>query len=201
MYIFITFMRNELCDELDMNIVTSFLRTRIHAILPTHPVVELSDPQLYIELCRLDPRKWNRGSTFYDSNQLSKLIVKMCMNQSEVTLDAEAFDALSGFLTSIDPRVALDLCDLEERYCPDSTDDEDEGLSGGFSSLQERCIDSLSENWKELNGSDIAQVEQMVQRSPEFLSDLLIQSVKKASSEVDNSRRSLRIVKMLRRCR
>ncbi|GAX22792.1 hypothetical protein FisN_24Lu073 [Fistulifera solaris] len=171
-----------LCDVFVMGLVTSFLRTRIQAVLPTHPIVEHSDPQLWANVCRLDPKKWNVGATIDNSCKWSRIVAKVCTHQGEDTLDSESFQTLTTPLASIDPSVALDLCKLEDRlYCKSDNDEAPSCLS----LLQERCVSALSEDWKGLNGSDVKQVENLMQRSPEFLVKLLIQSVKEASQEVD----------------
>jgi hypothetical protein len=180
----------QLCDEFIMGLVTSFLRTRIQAVLPTHPIVEHSDPWLWANVCRLDPKKWNVGVTMDETGKWSRIVAKICSRQTEETLDAELFQTLTFPLVSIDPSVALDLCELEDRLYRKSYDDDNRALASS-SLLQRRCATALSEDWKTLNGSDVNQVDNLLERRPEFLVKLLIQTVRKASREVDRLSREL----------
>ena len=174
----------QLNDEVVMDLVTDYLRAHIHAVRLKHAIVEQSDPQLWIDVLGLNESQ--KRIEMDDTRCLSKIIAKMCMNQSEEALDAEAFHTLTGMLTSIHPSVALDLCELDDRYCPDSDDDEDEGPPEGLSLLQERCAGALSATWTEFNVSaiDPTQAEKMMQRSPAFLFKLLVQSATEAWVEV-----------------
>ena len=97
-------------------------------------------------------------------------------------MDAETFHTLADSLTLIDPSAALDLCELADRY---RLEDENYGAIPGLHLFQERCATTLSNQWKDLDGMEDAQVDKMLQRSPEFLVSLLMQSLRRASREVD----------------
>lgn len=173
----------QLCDDLVMDLVTDCLRQSIDDVLPTHGIVTRSSPQLWIDALGLDPNKGNRRLNIYDTSQLSLVIAKMCMSQSEETMDAETFHTLADSLTFIDPNAALDLCELADRYC---LEDANYGAIPGLHLFQERCASTLANRWKDMDGMEDTQVDKMLQRSPEFLVSLLMQSLRRASREVDN---------------
>jgi hypothetical protein len=172
----------QLCNEPVMSLVTEFLRAHMDDILPTHWIVEQSHPQLWIDALGLDPSQGNKRCNIYDTSELSLVIAKMCLSQSEDTLDAKTFHTLGEFLTMIHPNAALDLCELADRY---SLDDANHGATPGLYLFQERCASTLSTQWKDLQSMDDLQKEKMLQRGPEFLVSLLMQSSKRASREVD----------------
>ncbi|GAX22793.1 hypothetical protein FisN_24Lh074 [Fistulifera solaris] len=173
----------QLCNEPVMSLVTEFLRAHVDNVLPTHLIVEQSHPQLWIEALGLDPSQGNKRCNIYDTSDLSLVIAKMCRNQNEDTLDAKTFHTLAEFLTMIHPNAALDLCELADRYRFD--DANHHGALPGLDLFQERCASTLSNQWQDLQSMDDLQVEKMLQRSPEFLVSLLMQSSKRATREVD----------------
>ncbi|GAX12498.1 hypothetical protein FisN_24Hh074 [Fistulifera solaris] len=170
----------QLCNEPVMTLVTDCLRAHMDDVLPTHSIVEQSHPQLWIEALGLD--QGNKRCNIYDTSDLSLVIAKMCMSQSEETLDAKTFYTLVNALTMVHPGAALDLCELADRY---RLDDANHGAISGLALFQERCASTLANQWKDLHSMDDLQIEKMLQRSPEFLVSLLMQSSKRASRDVD----------------
>ncbi|GAX12493.1 hypothetical protein FisN_24Hu068 [Fistulifera solaris] len=170
----------QLCNEPVMSLVTDFLKRNISAVLPTTPIVEQSSPDLWLSVLDLngDQDKIEIKNTV----QLSQVIARMCIRQPKETLDATTFHTLADGLTRIHSSVAWELSELADAY---RLHDEKVENESGLPLIQERCIDSLATKWQTLDGADKAQLEKMRQRSPAFLVELLVQTVREASKEID----------------
>ncbi|CAB9527868.1 unknown protein [Seminavis robusta] len=100
-------------------------------------------------------------------------------------LDLETFQALTRLEITplIEANAALTLCVLEDKAAKDSTKE--------LSKLQERCSDSLAQNWQSLVSPSDTTVRLLQDRQPTFLVDLLLKSLKDANTKLASSQASL----------
>jgi hypothetical protein len=70
-----------------MNLTLNFLRNNLYNAVSKHRIVNSPDPQRWVDVVRLYDSV--RSIQMKDSRQLSKLITKLCLNQSGKTLDVE----------------------------------------------------------------------------------------------------------------
>ncbi|GAX12494.1 hypothetical protein FisN_24Hu069 [Fistulifera solaris] len=159
-----------------LKLVTDYLRDKVR---PSHQIVERSKPQLWIEA--LGPDENGLELYFDDTDELSKVISKVCSSQSEETLDAETFCKLTeDQLFSVDFSVALDLCELADRYYENA----DEGVISRLLNFQDTCVRALANNWKLLRDLNGEQATQLSERSAGTLVELLLHTVENAWCEV-----------------
>jgi hypothetical protein len=154
-------------DTAVKNLVTVFLKNNMHDVRPEHPIVEESDPQLWIDAMTKD----HAGTQIEDTRQLSKVIAKIC--RISTTLDTETFERLVDPLTWIDSSVALELWRLAEYLYPKDLN----CILPGHLLLMKRCVDALSKDPSPLRELNQYQVQILMQTSPQFLVNLLLKTV------------------------
>ncbi len=150
------------------NLVTVFLKMNMHHVRPDHPIVEESDPQLWIDALAIQGHAETR---IEDTRQLSKVIAKICL--ISMTLDTETFERLVDPLTCIDSSVALHLCQLADHLYPKDLD----YILPGHLLLMKRCVEALSKDPNFLRELDQHEMHILMQRSPQFLVNLLLETV------------------------
>jgi len=97
--------------------------------------IQLETPELYPESLRLSQARIWSGAAY------------ICAMHNSRQMDRDAFDAMTDeeCLPAIDPKVALKFILMELSYYPMPPTREEEQE---YTSLQRRCISSITENWK-----------------------------------------------------
>ncbi|CAB9529652.1 nervous system development [Seminavis robusta] len=159
-------------------ILAKFLGQNILHISPEAEILRISSPDLWVNALEQSPK------TPETSRHISKLMARFVQHNPDA-LDLETFQALTCL--EITPQIewdaALTLCALEAKAGIHSTEQ--------LSKLQERCSDSLAQNWESLVLTDDTTTKLLQDRKAAFLVDLLLKSLKDANSKLTKCQASL----------
>ncbi|CAB9529651.1 nervous system development [Seminavis robusta] len=165
-------------NESILGILAKFLGEKILHISPEAKILQTSSPDLWVNA--LEHISKNEST----SRHISKLVAKFAQNNPDA-LDLETFQSLTSLeiTPQIEWNAALTLCVLEDKAAKESTKE--------LSQLQERCSDSLAQNWESFLLTDDATTKLLRERKPDFLVDLLLKSLKDAASKLTEYRAAL----------
>ncbi|CAB9529653.1 nervous system development [Seminavis robusta] len=165
-------------NETILGILAKFLGENSLKIDESAHILQISSPDLWINALEHSPQS---PETIM---HISKLMAKFAQHNPGA-LDLETFQALSclEITPQIDAHAALTLCALDDKAAKDSAEE--------LSQLQERCSDSLAQNWESLVSPDDAMALLLKDRKAAFLVDLLLKSLRDALSKLSSTKLEL----------
>jgi hypothetical protein len=151
--------------------VADVVRRGILSITPASPFFAVSGPDFWLEIL-------HQGfiATRDSSRHVSILLAELCSRHED--MDAELFRQLvdATHLPKIHSDAAFKLIELEERIAGVSETE--------LSSLQERCVGALSNNWKFLKVSDDDTLAFLRKRNPLLLTELFSKTLSRAQMDI-----------------
>jgi hypothetical protein len=178
------------CDKI-MEFVTSFLEENILEVPPNSKIIQVSDPQLWVQLLESGPN--GKTSAIVFSLHMSEMIAEYGMAQSE-KLDLETFLVLTNAdkMPNVSHNAALKLMEVAEAVMetlPDAS--KAANTKEMLADLQERCVTTLSQHWEDLTLSDPGTKLLLDKREPDFLVRLLTKTRCIATQELKQCNQSL----------
>ena len=170
-------------NETILGTLAKFLGENILDISPSSDILQISSPCLWINALEHSP------SDDLASEHVSDLMAAFIQGKSG-SLDLDEFRALTSKekVPKVKISAALPLCAEEDRLdCSVDVSSSPDSLS----TLQERCTESLSNNWPSFASPDEATVMLLRHRKPTFLAELLLKSCEKAHRKLMEMEREL----------
>jgi hypothetical protein len=134
-------------------------------------IVQLASPQFWLQVLQVTLTESDGIFMARDvSVHVSTLTARVCNRNSD--MDAKLFQQLiePNFLPYLDAQAAMTFLDLEDRFVCDRSEDK-------LSSLQDRCIDALSDSWQ---GGTWATDSFLKRQTALLVRELLVRSLSKA---------------------
>lgn len=163
-------------DEKILQAVASVCADNALSMDSTASILKAARPEFWLEVLKL--------STISDdfSLHVSNLTATICANNKN--MGSDLFNQLTDarYLPNIPVSAAYQLIELEEDIV---------GTGSQLSSLQSRCIESLSNNWEDVNISDEQTISflRKPNRNPLLLAELYSQTLMKANSTLTKANR------------
>lgn len=164
-----------------LHAVTEMCALRLMDISPSSKILEVSDPQLWIEVIESKGSVSPCASVHDRSHHLSRLMAEYCARKE---LDTETFQRLTcqKELPHLHFDAASKLSDLEDKIFDVKDDDVEEVLTN----LQERCVESMVPKWASL--TEESMTEFLKRKTPLFLATILVKSLDEAKTEIEKAK-------------
>ena len=152
----------------------------IMKIKVTSRIVQISHPDMWVEILE------EANDCPYTRLHISSLIAENCSNNAT---DFETFQRLTPEEKL--PKIAFDAAskfsDLEDRIgvTDDGEGNRESEADHNLSSLQQRCIESISENWEKLDVASQETMDFLKRKKPSFLAELLAKSLIRAKTAIE----------------